>query len=192
MSTADSDEELVVRGRGGDAAARRLLIERHVDTVFRLAYRMARTRPEAEDLAQEVLAGMLEYRQGWLSALSFRVWIKRAVLNRVIDESRRRKRWGFVRPLEDGMDFEDSRADAEASLGTSETKATVERAVRALPDRQRAVIILCHYENLSLTEAAQTMKSSVGAVEQLLHRAKASLRVRLKSMVSDDASSWRT
>ena len=47
--------------------------------------------------------------------------------------------------------------------------------------RQRAAITLCFYENMGLAEAADVLKTSVGAVESLLHRAKAALRERLQA-----------
>ncbi|MSO97414.1 MAG: sigma-70 family RNA polymerase sigma factor [Rhodospirillaceae bacterium] len=182
MPLADRDEELVQRGRNGDASARRTLVERHVDTVYRVAYRLTRTRSEAEDIAQDVLARMLDYREGWLSPISFRVWIRRAVLNRVIDASRSRQRWSIMRPLDDGLDVADGQPDAEAAAETNQQASAVANAVRALPARQKMVIVLCHYENLSLADAAAAMKTSVGAVEQLLQRAKAALRVELRAL----------
>ena len=157
--------------------------------VYRVAYRLAGTRTEAEDVAQDVLARMLTYHEGWLSPVSFRVWIRRAVLNRVIDTGRRRKRWSMVGPLEAGLEVRDDRPDAESSLETRQTAATVEQAVRALPDRQRAAIVLCHYEGLSLADAGVAMKISVGAVEQLLHRAKATLKMQLRDVMAERAHS---
>ncbi len=189
MPIAESDEDLVTRGRSGDLDARRALVERHVDSVFRLAYRFARTRVEAEDAAQDVLARMLEYSQGWLSTASFRVWIKRAVLNKVIDQYRRRRRWAIVRPLDEGMKVMDTTADAETALGETEAAATVARAVRGLPQRQQIAIVLCYYENLSLSEAAAVMKVSTGAIGQLLHRAKEALRSQLHSVAPEDMPS---
>ena len=44
---------------------------------------------------------------------------------------------------------------------------------------QRAAITLCFYENMALAQAADVLKTSVGAVESLLHRAKATLREQL-------------
>ena len=140
-------------------------------------------------MAQDVLTKMLDYRQGWLSSISFRVWIKRAVLNRVIDASRRRRRWSIVQPLGDGIDIPDDAPGADSALQASQVSAVVARAVRALPERQRQAIVLCHYEGLNLADAAAAMDASVGAVEQLLHRAKNTLRVELQEL--SIWSEWR-
>ena len=186
MTIADSDEDLVRRSRDGDVQARRDLIARHVDMVFRIAYRMARTRAEAEDIAQDTLERMLEYEPGWLSPVSFRVWVRRALLNRLIDAARRGKRWSFLRPLTDGVDARDGQPDAEETMSMSQTARAVSDAVRALPQRQQAAIVLCHYEGASLAEAAKTMATTEGAVEQLLQRARAKLRLDLRDLMEGE------
>ena len=65
------------------------------------------------------------------------------------------------------------------ALAEEETSTEVAAAVLALPLRQRMAVTLCFFEHMSLAEAGEVMKVSVGAVESLLHRAKATLRDKL-------------
>lgn len=170
------DETLITKSRDGDEGAVRTLVARHVDEAYRIAYRMVGHRAQAEDIAQDVLMKMLTYKQGWFSSASFHTWMRRAVINRGIDEYRKR------RPstnLDDAGELTSGDPDQEQRMLATEDEARVAAGVLALPDRQRAAITLCFYENMGLAEAAEVLKTSVGAVESLLHRAKASLRERL-------------
>ena len=177
MSLAELDDEtLIARSRDGDASAVRVLVARHVDEAYRIAFRMVGHRAQAEDIAQDVLMRMLTYKQGWFSTASFHTWLRRAIINRAIDVYRKR------RPstnIDDAGEIADDVETQEQAMIDSEAEAKVAQAVLALPERQRAAITLCFYENMALAQAADVLKTSVGAVESLLHRAKATLRDQL-------------
>jgi RNA polymerase sigma-70 factor (ECF subfamily) len=119
---------------------------------------------------------MLTYRQGWFSTASFHTWLRRAVINRGIDEFRKRRP---STTLDDAGELSSGDPDQEQVMLATESERRVSAGVLALPDRQRAAITLCFYENMGLAEAAAVLNTSVGAVESLLHRAKATLRERL-------------
>ena len=172
------DAELIVQSRAGDTAAIALLVERHAETVFRIAYRLVGQKAQAEDIAQDVLLKMLSYREGWLSKTSFQVWLRRAVYNRTVDIYRKHRPWQHS-DLEAAADRSDGAPAQDAVLVERETEARVTAAVLALPMRQRMAVTLCFYEQMSLAEAGQVLKVSVGAVESLLHRAKAALKQTL-------------
>lgn len=177
------DETLITKSRDGDEGAVRTLVARHMDEAYRIAYRMVGHRAQAEDIAQDVLMRMLTYKQGWFSSASFHTWMRRAVINRGIDEYRKR------RPstnLDDAGELTSGDPDQEQTMLASEDEARVAAGVLALPDRQRAAITLCFYENMGLAEAAEVLKTSIGAVESLLHRAKATLRERLQAEKPQD------
>src|SRR5690242_11637922 len=107
------DETLIARSRAGDAGAVRLLVERHSATIYRIAYRMVGRRAQAEDIAQDVLVKMLDYREGWLSKPGFHVWLRRAVYNRMVDVHRKHRPWIFsgldkVAEKDDGAPAQDA------------------------------------------------------------------------------------
>lgn len=169
------DETLIARSRAGDAGAVRLLVERHSATIYRIAYRMAGRRAQAEDIAQDVLVKMLDYREGWLSKPGFQVWLRRAVYNRMVDIHRKQRPWAFI-GIDTVAEKEDGAPAQDAVLAAREDENQVAAAVLNLPLRQRMAVTLCFYEQMSLAEAAVVLKVSVGAVESLLHRAKAALK----------------
>ena len=181
-STA-SDAELIAQSREGDTAAIALLVARHADTVYRIAYRLVGQKAQAEDIAQDVLMRMLSYKEGWLSKTSFQVWLRRAVYNRTVDIYRKHRPWQHS-----GLDAVAERSDGapaqDAVLAARETETRVTAAVLALPMRQRMAVTLCFYEQMSLAEAGAVLEVSVGAVESLLHRAKATLKQALAPIVN--------
>ena len=172
------DETLIVRSRGGDVQAIRALVERHSATVFRIAYRMVGAKAQAEDIAQDVLLRMLDYREGWLSKPGFHVWLRRAVYNRTIDVHRKHRPWAFS-ALDAVAEKEDGALPQDAALEAQESNNQVSAAVLDLPHRQRMAVTLCFYEQMSLAEASAVLKVSVGAIESLLHRAKITLKQKL-------------
>jgi RNA polymerase sigma-70 factor (ECF subfamily) len=176
--SGEADEALIARSRKGDAAAVRLLVERHSATVFRIAYRLVGAKVQAEDIAQDVLLRMLDYREGWLSKPGFHVWLRRAVYNRTVDIHRKQRPWVFS-ALDAASEKEDEAPPQDAAIAAAQDQNMVAAAVLDLPLRQRMAVTLCFYEQMSLAEAAAVLKVSVGAVESLLHRAKTTLKQKL-------------
>jgi len=175
---APDDEALIARSRAGDVGAVRALVERHAPTVFRIAYRLVGAKAQAEDIAQDVLMRMLDYREGWLSKPGFHVWLRRAVYNRTVDIHRKQRPWAFS-ALDVVAETSDGAPAQDTALVARESENHVAAAVLELPLRQRMAVTLCFYEQHSLAEAAAVLKVSVGAVESLLHRAKATLKQKL-------------
>jgi RNA polymerase sigma-70 factor (ECF subfamily) len=61
----------------------------------------------------------------------------------------------------------------------------IESELQALPERQRAALVLCHYQGLSQSEAAEILTVSVEALESLLSRARRRLKDRLADVAQD-------
>jgi len=178
-----TDADLIARSRTGDASAIAMLVERHADAAYRIAYRLVGQKAQAEDIAQDVLMRMLSYHEGWLSKTSFHVWLRRAVYNRTVDVYRKARPWQHS-DLDAAINTADAGPAPDNALVENQTQARVAAAVLELPLRQRMAVTLCFYEQMSLAEAGAVLKVSVGAVESLLHRAKASLKQKLVDIES--------
>ncbi len=174
----DEDTALIARSRAGDGAAIAALVERHADTVYRIAFRLVGKKAQAEDIAQDVLMRMLSYHEGWLSKTSFHVWLRRTVYHRTIDIYRKNRSWQMS-DLSAADDVADAQPAPDNALASQEVQDQVAAAMNQLPLRQRMAVTLCFYEHMSLAEAGAVLKVSVGAVESLLHRAKVTLRQKL-------------
>jgi RNA polymerase sigma-70 factor (ECF subfamily) len=173
-----SDEELVALIGGGDRRAYHILVERHGRRVLGLARRMMRNLAEAEDVSQDAFLRVWQKAGEWQPrGARFTTWLYRVVMNLCLD----RKRRPTMAPIEAAGDPADGRPDAEAILAKSQRDRQVAAALQALPERQRAALVLSYYEGLNNAEAAGVLELSVSALESLLVRARRALRQELQS-----------
>ncbi len=152
-----------------------------IPVLYRVALSLTGQKADAEDLVQETLVRAFRaadrfdgaYPRAWLLTI-----LRRAHLNRV------RGRRPVL--LHDGESVERSLentgppvASAEDVVISEEFEAVVSDALRALPDKHRAVVTLVDIEGLSYQEAADVLGVPRGTVMSRLHRARARIRARL-------------
>jgi RNA polymerase sigma-70 factor (ECF subfamily) len=178
--TALNDDDLMQLAGEGDRDAFGRLVERHVDRCVAIAQRsLGGKLSDAEDVAQDAMMRLWRHAPRWQTGRAkVSTWLYRVVVNLCIDHGRKNKRYGGEVP-EDTVDETPSAYDALAAQGVSKA---VRDAIQELPERQRTVLALCFYEGMSNADAAEVMELSVGAVEQLLVRARRSLRVSLADL----------
>ena len=135
-----------------------------------------------------MLAGLAGARQvdRWDAAADVAPWLTRIAINHSIDRYRRgKRRLRSEAPLEEGG--HDTRLAAhepspERRAMGREAKEKIDRALRSLPELQRAVFVLRHYEERTLPEIAAALGKSLGTVKSSLHRAVRRLRERLEGL----------
>ena len=161
-----------------DAAAFRMVVDRHAIAIRRIGYRMLGDASEAEDVAQEALAKLWEHAARWHPGGSgIGAWLHRVAVNACLDRLRKR------RFTSDGEvpDRIDEAPLADTLIEHDQQRAAVVACVSALADRQRAAIVLTYYEGLSNIMAATALDMNIKAFESLLHRARRSLHDLLQS-----------
>lgn len=168
-----SDDLLMARIVEDDAVAYRVLVERHADRLFSVAFRILRNRADAEDVAQDALVKVWLKREKWRPGTArLSTWLYRVVVNRCIDLKRK--------PVQEALDAcdepVDTTVDALTGLHRTEVIVRLEQAVGQLPDHQRTALVLSYYEDLKNAEIAEVMGTTVKAVESLLKRARIKLR----------------
>lgn len=169
----DPDLPLLGRIASGDQAAYALLLERHLDRILAFAERHLGERAEAEDVAQEVFLRAWQQAGRWQPrGARFSTWLHQVALNLCRD--RWRRAGGEVLPLDETLPCPDPEPEAQAAR--ADEAARVHQALRALPERQRAAVLLAHFQGLSNPEIGQVLDCSVEAVESLLSRARRSLK----------------
>ena len=171
--TGVGSADLLTQAKTGDQAAFAALVRRHQNMVFSVALHMLRSRPAAEDLAQEVFLEL--YRSlGKLESDAHVVsWLRRVASHRCIDEIRRRTH----RP-----EFPtDALPDPGHAPQTREVFVAekLQALVANLPARARMVVVLRFQEEMDPTEIAETLDMPVNTVKSHLRRSIAALRERL-------------
>jgi RNA polymerase sigma-70 factor (ECF subfamily) len=175
-----SDEALMAEVAAGDRAAFATLSRRHLKRSLALAQRIVGNAQDAEEIVQDAFLGVWRHADGWRGGeASFATWLYRIVVNRSLDYRRRR---GFA-PLDEAGDLPTPAPDAYAAVAERQLAASVDTAISALPDRQRAALSLCYYQEMTCAEAAEVMQVSVSAMESLLVRARRLLRAKLQPLI---------
>jgi RNA polymerase sigma-70 factor (ECF subfamily) len=146
---------------------------------------MVRDRALAEDLAQEVFLRVYRARDRYQPEARFTTWLYRIATNLALNAIRDRR--GTSQPAESGaqesdVEFSrvvDSKPTAEQQLMQTDRERLIRQAVEALPENQRAAVILHKYHEVDYCQIAKILGVSVSAVKSLLFRAYESLRTRL-------------
>jgi RNA polymerase sigma factor (sigma-70 family) len=182
-TAGDTDEALLAAVARGEPAAARALVARKLPRIQALARRMLTDPAEAEDVAQEVFLRTWRQAPRWRpGGARLDTWMHRVALNLCYDRLRRRRE----RPTADPPETPDPGPGPDRGLHAADVGGAVERALAALPHRQREAVVLCHYQELGNIEAAAAMGVSVEALESLLARARRSLRARLAGVARDE------
>ncbi len=178
-------DDLLARLARRDEAAFAELIGRYFDRVYRIAWRVLGGAADAEDVAQEA------FLKAWTAPGQIRdgraigAWLSRVATNLAFDRLRRRRPESSA----ELPDLVDPRAAADRALERATLETEVADALAALPDRQRAALVLVHFEGLGNLEAAATLGVSIEAVESLLARARRNLKLafadRWKELVAE-------
>lgn len=176
---ADPDLPLIRAVAAGNERALRALLIRHGPRLRALAGGYSAAAGDADDVVQDTMWTV------WRTAARFEArgvkvasWITRIAVNRCIDLERRRRIRRFV-GLEDATDAADPAIAADEALAGRNRLAAVLGDIRALPPRQRAAILIAAGGNQTTADIAASLGVSIGAAEQLLVRARRTLRQNL-------------
>ena len=167
-----SDETLADAAREGDSSAFAILLERHYDKIFGLAFRMLGSRADAEDLAQDVCFRLPAKLGSWRGESKFTTWLYRVVVNASHDE--RRKKETHRRAAEGWGDVELAQRATDAE--TAERRMWLARAMLSLSPDLRDTVALTVDLELTQSEAANVLGISEGTVAWRMSEVKKALR----------------
>lgn len=176
--TDESDETLSKRAALGDRNAFSVLIARHYERIYRLAWRWSGKRDTAEDIAQDVCVKLAAAIRNYRGDSAFSTWLHRIAYTTAIDHMRLAQRIVAVEPSEI-IRLADSLSEApDERLNGAE----IWDAVRTLPPQQRDAVLMVYGEEKSHAETAEILGCSEKTVSWHIHEAKKRLRIHLEAV----------
>ena len=170
--------------QAGDRERFGKLVELHREPVVRYLYRSVGNRAVAEELAQDLFLRVYLSRN-YRPTAKFRTWLFHIATNLALNWLRDHKAESAVLPL-DAWPRHLRRREARAPSRSAEERLIeearldeVRTAVRELPERSRAAVLMHKYEEMEYTQIAAVLRCSVSATKSLLFRAYEQLRGRL-------------
>lgn len=173
------DEILANAAAGGDRAAFAVLVQRHYDRVFGLAYRLTGARAEAQDLTQDICAALPAKLQHWRGEARFTTWLYRVVVNAAHD--RRRRQATHARAATGWGDWEIARQD-EITV-QAEAQDWLAQAMTRLSVELRDTVALVLGEDMTQAEAGTVLGVSEGTIAWRMSEVKK----RLRAMAAEEA-----
>ena len=190
----DQDEELLKRSAKGDEEAFTVLYRRHVDVLYRFAFRMTGSSWGAEEIIQDVFMtlvrepGKYDAERGTLPAFLFGI-----TRNKIMKYHERLPREiSLVERQEDGSGGGLTLRDSFTPAMWAEQRERLEKvraAVMELPVEFRETVVLCELEEMSYDQAARMLDCPIGTIRSRLHRGRALLLAKLE-MLRDAPRRW--
>lgn len=186
VDVVKEDAALAIRAQKGDRDAYGHLVERYQTRIFSFCYQFFRDRDIATEMVQETFLRAFRYIKKYDPSKKFSTWVYSIAKNICIDEKRKMDRSRTV-SIEDvnpssiqsshqGQHLKDP---SQISLQL-EDRMLLERAIAQLPDKYRAAIILCYFQELPYQEIGDVLGLSLNLVKVRIFRAKKQLLGILK------------
>ncbi|MBS1891513.1 MAG: sigma-70 family RNA polymerase sigma factor [Actinobacteria bacterium] len=193
---AAAEAELVAKLRAGDEAAFVALAARHQATMLRLASAFVPSPAVAEEVVQDTWIAVLHGIDGFAARASFKAWLLAILVNRAkstgmsearsvpigdggpaVDRSRFDAGGAWISPPRPWVEESDDRLLARGLRGR------LESALKRLPSRQRAIVLLRDVDGLTSEEVCGVLDITAGNQRVLLHRARSQLRAAVEEFI---------
>ena len=184
----DEEQQWIAAAQRGEVQSFNALVRAYEGRAYNLCYRMLGDAESAADATQDTFLAAFRHLRSFRGG-SFRSWLLRIATNTCYDALRARKRRPTV-----SLDLDSDDESAHSPLQIADTAelpdafaqrrelaAEIQRGLAALPEDQRAVVILCDIEGLAYDEIAQITGANIGTVKSRLSRGRARLREQLRA-----------
>ena len=181
------EENLVNKIKNKDLTSFKSLVEEYQKIVLNTCNRFVNNKEDAEDITQEVFMEVFRSISEFRGDSKLSTWIYRISVTKSLDflrKKKRKKRFGITKSVFSGETLiEELKADSISNpgiLAENEDRIKIlNEALNKLPENQHVAFTLSKYDELSYQEIAEILKTTIPAVESLIHRAKNNLKKRL-------------
>lgn len=182
------DADVIQWLQAGCAECFSLLFHRYRALVYSIAWRVLRDHAEAEDVMQDIFLSIYLKRRVYDSERAeVRVWILHDVHFRALSR-RRQLKGSLMDPLDGGHGERGPAETLQAPLPDADSLRVIRQELARLPERQRQVIELVHFEGCTLLESSKLLGESLANTRNLYYRGMKALRASLAPVQSRSLS----
>ena len=184
MKIKETDNSIIERILSGDKSGYRDLANRHKDYAFTVAYKIAGTREDAEEIAQDAFIQAFQALPGFNQDAKFTTWFYRIVFNSAL--MFKRKNRIQAEDIERSQPAQYVAADTDKNLKISEQRQYIQKAFNHLSPDDVTMITLFYLKEQSLEEIAQVVGISAETVKVKLCRARKRLAETMNRMLGKE------
>ncbi len=188
MQTRSEENEFI---KPGSAESFTKLIDTYQNRVFGFVRRMVPTGEDAEDITQEVFIRAFQSFDRYDARASVRTWLFRIAYNLCVDRARKTNRGlqlvslQLSGEIEEEIDVPDTRWQPDMLLEDAEFRGRLEKAIGAMSEKLRSVLLLHDKEDMSYEEIAGALNIPIGTVKSRLFLARTQLQQAVKDLVEN-------
>lgn len=182
------ETELIKQMIAGDREAFTRIMETYQPQALRAAYLISGNHADSEDIVQETFAACFLYRNQIKNPAAFKGWFYKTLSRNAWKICRRTKK---EQPMEEpyANDIPDT-TETLKEIILREEEQTLYSAIETLPVKQRTVIVLYYYSQMSIKEIAKTLGCLEGTVKSRLFHGKARLKEFLQENEKNGGRTW--
>src|SRR5262245_54022230 len=173
---ADRETELMLLVKAGDRAAFEEIFRLYQKPLANYLYRLTGNRTRAEDLLQDAFLRLWKAAPSYEPSAKVSTYIFRIAHNLFLNEAARRREKAL-----ESMEAE-TRSDPASDLNRREIRSAVQKAIEALPEGEREVLLLSEYNGFKYTEISEILGIPVGTVKSRMFSAVQKLKESLKGL----------
>jgi RNA polymerase sigma-70 factor (ECF subfamily) len=176
---SDLDDELLLRRiQEGKHEAFAMLVNRHTNRFYNIAYRLVFNKDDTEDIVQDAFLKLWDRPEMWNQSkqAKFTTWFYKIIINLCVDHNKKKKTIN----LSEDIQLVDKQPGQDVLLNNQQREVLLNSFIQELPERQQLALNLCFYEELTNREAAEILGVNVKALQSLIMRAKTTLKEKVK------------
>jgi RNA polymerase sigma-70 factor (ECF subfamily) len=185
--TNKNDQYYITKVINGDSNAFAYLVDNYKNMVYSLAYKMTRSKEEAEEVSQDTFIKAYKNLKNFKGDAKFSTWLYRIAYHTTLDNVKKNKKqhnnvainelnYNQITSLETVLD----------SIERKERAKIMDRCLSKLPEDERAIILMFYYDELSLKEILEVTRFSESNLKVKLHRARKRLLTIVKENVEPE------
>ncbi|MBR3280698.1 MAG: sigma-70 family RNA polymerase sigma factor [Clostridia bacterium] len=180
------EKELVIKAKSGNDKAFEEIIKIYEQKICSTIFYMVKNKDIVEDIAQEVFIKVYRNIDKFNEQSSLYTWIYRITMNACFDEMKKEKKITYLSNFveteegEQEVEFEDPSQNVDEIISAKLDREELIKAIKKLPDEQRAIIVLRDIRGFTYWEIADMLKIKLGTVKSKISRARISLKNELE------------